>query len=259
MVKENGMLKKERQREILKIIENKGKAEVPSLASQFHVTEMTIRRDLMELGKKGLLERVHGGALIQNDRRVNESPVYERLIEHLEIKQQIGKAAASLIRDGERIFLGSGSTTMAVAEALANHQNLTVYTNALNIVDALFHYPIKVNVIGGSLRRTEMSLIGDAAESTIRNLRVDKVFIGIRGIDPVKGLTSDHMEELLTDQAILTISKKIIVVADHSKIGHTAAMRAAPITSITKIVTNKGGPKDIIQTFRQMGVEVLEV
>lgn len=259
MKKKNGMLKIERQREILKIIESKRKAEVPALASQFSVTEMTIRRDLGDLGKRGLLERVHGGALIQNDRRGNETPVYERLMERLEVKQQIGQATASLIRDGEKVFLGSGSTTMAVAEALANHRNVTIYTNALNITDALFHYPVKVLVIGGSLRRTELSLIGDLTENTIRSLRVDKVIIGIRGIDPVKGLTSDHMEELLTDQAILNISRTIIVVADHTKLGHIAAIRTAPITAITKIVTNKGGPKDILQAIRQMGVEVLEV
>jgi DeoR family transcriptional regulator, aga operon transcriptional repressor len=259
MNSENGMLKKERQREILKIIESQGKAEVPVLARRFAVTEMTIRRDLMDLGKRGLLERVHGGALIQNDRRGNESPVYERITDRLEMKQQIGQAAAGLVRDGENIFLGSGSTTMAVAEALMNHRNITVYTNALNIADALFHYPVKVTVIGGSLRRTELSLIGDLTEKTIQGLRVDKVIIGIRGIDPVKGLTSDHMEELLTDQAILNISKTIIVVADHTKIGRVAAIRTAPITAITKIVTNKGGPKDILQAIRQMGVEILEV
>lgn len=255
---ERNMLKIERQREILKIIEGKGRAEVPALASLFSVTEMTIRRDLIELSKRGLLERVHGGALIQDSRRGDESPVYERLNERLEVKQLIGKAAARLVQDGETIFLGSGSTTMAVAEALADHRNITVFTNALNIVDALFHYPVKVNLVGGSLRRTELSLIGDYAEKNIRGLRVSKVIIGIRGIDPVKGLTSDHMEELLTDQAILGISKTIIVVADQSKIGRIAAIRTAPITTISTIVTNKGGPKDVLQAIRHMGINVIE-
>jgi DeoR family transcriptional regulator, aga operon transcriptional repressor len=253
------MLKKERQREILNVVETTGKAEVESLASHFDVTEMTIRRDLGELEKRGLLERVHGGALIQNDRRGSESPVYDRLLERQDAKSRIGQAAAGLIKDGEKIFLGSGSTTMVVAEALANHRNLTVITNALNIADALFHYPIKVIILGGSLRRSELSLIGDLTEKMIQGLRVDKVIIGIRGIDPVKGLTSDHMEELLTDQAILGISKTIIVVADHTKIGRVAAIRTAPITAITRIVTDTGGQKDVLQAIRQMGVDILEV
>jgi Transcriptional regulators of sugar metabolism len=253
------MLKKERHREILKIIESTGKAEVNALALHFGVAEMTVRRDLSDLGKRGLLERVHGGALIQNDRKGSEAPVYERLLDQFEIKQQIGRAAAKLIGDGEKIFLGSGSTTMAVAQAMIDHRNVTIYTNALNIADALFHYPVKVNVLGGSLRRSELSLIGDMTERMIQSIRVDKVIIGIRGIDPVKGLTSDHMEELLADQAILNSSRNIIVVADHSKIGHVAAIRTAPITAITRLVTNKGGPKDILQVLRRLGVEVQEV
>jgi DeoR family transcriptional regulator, aga operon transcriptional repressor len=258
-VKENIMLKKERQREILKVVETTGKAEVLDLALQFGVAEMTIRRDLSELGKRGLLERVHGGALIPSDRHGTESPVYERLLEHLEVKQQIGQATAKLIKDGEKIFLGSGSTTMAVAEALINHRNIHVYTNALNIADALFHYPVNITILGGTLRRTELSLIGNLTEKTIQGLRVDKVIIGICGIDPVKGLTSDHMEELLTDQTILQISKTIIVVADHTKIGHVAAIRTAPITAINTIITSKGAPKDILQAIRQMNITVLEV
>jgi DeoR family transcriptional regulator, aga operon transcriptional repressor len=253
------MLKKERQREILKVVETTGKAEVEALAAGFNVTEMTIRRDLGELQKSGLLERVHGGALLQNDRRGSELPVYDRLLDQLEIKQRIGQAAAGLVRDGEKIFLGSGSTTMAVAEALGNHRNLTVYTNALSVADGLFHYPVKVIILGGSLRRTELSLIGDLTEKMIQGIRVDKVIIGIRGIDPVKGLTSDHMEELLTDQAILGISKTIIVVADHTKIGRVAAIRTAPITAISRIVTDKVAQSDVLQAIRLMGVDILEV
>jgi len=253
------MLKKERQREILKVVETSGKAEVEALAKKFHVAEMTIRRDLTELEKRGLLERVHGGALIQNDRRGNESPVYDRLLERLEIKRRIGLAAAELVRDGETIFLGSGSTTMAVAEALGNLRNLTVITNALNVADALFHFPVKVIVLGGSLRRSELSLIGDLTEKEIQGIQVDKIILGIRGIDPVKGLTSDSMEEILTDQAILNIRKPKIVVADYTKIGRVAAIRTAPITAITKLVTNTGGPKDVLQAIRQMGVDILEV
>ena len=88
---------------------------------------------------------------------------------------------------------------------------------------------------------------------------VDKVIIGTRGIDPVKGLTNDNMEELITDQAIFSISKNIIVVADHSKFGRVAAIRTAPATAAAKIVTNAGGPKDILQTIRQMGVQIIEI
>ena len=254
------MLKKERQREILKVIEDTGKVEVEILSKRLGVSDMTIRRDLGELDQQGLVERVHGGALLARNSRDVEAPVIERTKENTEIKQHIGRRVAGMIQDGEKIFLGSGSTTSAVAEAILNHRNITVITNALNIAYTMISAPeINVAVTGGFLRRSELSLIGHFAEHALEGVQVDKVIIGMRGIDPVKGLTSDNMDELMTDQAILNISKNIIVVADHTKLGHVAAIRTAPITAATTIVTNSGGPKDILQAIRQMRVRIIEV
>jgi DeoR/GlpR family transcriptional regulator of sugar metabolism len=111
---------------------------------------------------------------------------------------------------------------------------------------------------GGFLRRSELSLIGHFAEHTLQGLQVDKVIIGMRGIDPVKGLTSDNMDELMTDQAILNVSSNIIIVADHSKFGYVAAIRTAPVTAATTIVTDSGGPRDVIEAIRRMGVRIIE-
>lgn len=255
------MLKKERQRRILEIVERSGKVEVEQLANTLAVSVMTVRRDLTELDELGVIERVHGGALLpRQTTKKEELPVVERGKEKTEIKERIGRSVAGLIKDGEKIFLGSGSTTAAIASALLHHRNLTVVTNALNIANILMAAPqIKIAIVGGFLRRSELSLIGYFAENALHGLQVDKLVIGIRGIDPVKGLTSDNMEELLTDQSIMSISKTVIVAADNSKFGHVAAIRTAPITSVTKIITNVGGPKDILQAIRQMGVQVVEV
>lgn len=255
------MLKKERQRKILEIIERSGKVEVEQLANSLTVSVMTVRRDLTELDELGFLERVHGGALLPNQKNGrDELSVLERSREKKDIKDRIGRAVASLINDGEKIFLGSGSTTAAIASALLHHRDLTVFTNAINIAQILMVTPhIKIAIIGGFLRKSELSLIGYFAENALRGLQVDKLVIGIRGIDPVKGLTSDNMEELLTDQAIMNIGKTIIIAADNSKFGNVAAIRTAPITVATKIVTNLGGPKDILQAIRQMGIQVIEV
>ena len=254
------MLKKERQRKILAIIEHSGRVEVEQLSNTLAVSVMTVRRDLTELDELGLIERVHGGALLpQRTNGEKELPVLERSKEKTEIKERIGRAVAGLISDGEKIFLGSGSTTAAIASALVRHRNLTVVTNAINIANILMAAPqIKVAVVGGFLRRSELSLIGSFAENALHGLQVDKLVIGIRGIDPVKGLTSDNMEELITDQAIMNISKTVIVAADHSKFGHVAAIRTASITTATKIITNFGGPKDILQAIRQMGIQIIE-
>lgn len=254
------MLKKERQREALKIINDTGKVEVEVLSKRLGVSSMTIRRDLGELNQQGLVERVHGGALQVNNSQDVEPPVIERTKDKTDIKQRIGQHVAGMIQSGETIFLGSGSTTSAVADAIIKHHKITVITNALNIASKMVWAPeIKVAVTGGFLRRSELSLIGHFAENALDGLRVDKVIIGMRGIDPVKGLTSGHMDELMTDQAILGISKNIIVVADYSKLGYVAAIRTAPITAATTIVTNCGGSKDILQAIRLMGVRIIEI
>lgn len=255
------MLKGERHREILKVIENDSQVHVGELAERFAVSEMTIRRDLEELDQKGMIQRIHGGAVTRLEaHQRNEPPLFERADEQREEKRRIAKKVAGMVQDGEKIFLGSGTTTLAIAEELVERNNLTVLTNAITIVNCLAAASgITVIVLGGFLRRMEMSLIGHFTESALENLRVDKIIIGIRGIDPVYGLTSDNMQELFTDQAIMRISKTIIIVADYTKFGHIAAIRTAPITAVTKIVTDQKASSDMVTAIRRMGIEVIQV
>lgn len=252
------MLKGERHRKILQAIDERKELTVGQLSSQFHVSEMTIRRDLTELDKLGLLQRTHGGALNQTTvHPAGEPPILERQNENRDEKERIGRATAGMIKEGEKVYLSSGTTTLAVARALKGRKNLTVITNALNITNELFpSTDITVVLIGGFLRRTELSLIGHFTEAALKGLRVDKVIIGIRGIDPVHGLTSDHLQELITDQAILQISKTIIVVADHTKFGKVAAIKTAPITTATRIITGKEAQPEFVDAIRRMGVEI---
>lgn len=255
------MLKAERQRKILQEIESSHQVVVQDLVVSFGVSEMTIRRDLNELSERGLIQRTHGGAITLGGSRHNiEPPALERTLDQSEEKKRIGKAVAEMIHDGEKIFLGSGTTTLAVAQALYGRRNITVITNALSVANELVSSPgITVVVVGGFLRRSELSLIGHFTEAMLKNLYVDKVIIGIRGIDPDHGLTSDHLQELITDQAIMSISKTVIVVADHTKFGQVGAIRTAPVTAVQKIVSDHQAPYDLAEAIRVKGVEVILV
>ena len=255
------MLKEERHRRIHQFIEADGHATVSDLSHEFGVSEMTIRRDLQELGVRGLIMRVHGGAITPNQRRMlNEPPILDRIREQAVSKRRIGQAVASMIKEGETIYIGSGTTALAVAEALRERSNLTVVTNALTIANALATSPeINVIVVGGFLRISELSLIGHIAEAALHDLRVDKVIMGMRGIDPEYGLTSDHHQELMTDRAIMAIGDTVIIVADHTKFGHVAASRTAPIIDATLLVTDKQTPDQLIAKIRSLGVEVILV
>ncbi len=253
------MLRQERLHRICELVEANGQATVVSLAQELGVSQMTIRRDLQELDAQGFLRRIHGGALPPaRHRNLVEPPVLERMQENAEIKRALGRATAELIAEGGAVFIGSGTTTLAVAAELAERpKNLTVFTNALTIANALASVPdITLVVVGGFLRRSELSLVGHLAEAAMRDIRVDQVIMGMRGIDPDKGLTSDYIQELKTDQAILGMGGSVIIVADHSKFGHIATSRTAPIEAASLIITDAAAPRPIVEAIRAKGVAV---
>jgi DeoR/GlpR family transcriptional regulator of sugar metabolism len=255
------MSKEERRRQIRKAVESRGEVIVAELALEFCVSEITIRRDLLELNDQGIIERTHGGALLADHSQSNLKAVMQDRIEtYADEKRSIASAVARMIRHGETIYLSSGSTAYWVARALVGREDLTVVVNSLIHANVLAQSKeMIVIVVGGFLRRSELSLVGYFAESNVRDLRVDKVIMGIRGIHPEYGLTSDNPQELMTDRAIMKMGDEIIVVADHTKFGHVATNRTAPVTAATKIITSWLAPTDMVEKILQKGVQVIQV
>jgi DeoR/GlpR family transcriptional regulator of sugar metabolism len=253
------LLREERKRKISEFIEENKQATVAELSKLFGVSESTIRRDLEELDGQGEIQRAHGGA-VAVERSAPEPPVVHRMVENEEEKRRIGQATAQLVQDGEVIFLGSGTTTLEVARSLDDKKNLTVITNALNVANQLAgKQNITVIVIGGLLRHSELSLVGHITEQALKELRADKVIMGMRAVSVQEGLTNDYLPETMTDRAIVSFAPEIIVVADHSKFGKVSTALVAPISSIHKIVTDSGISPQQLDALRQAGVEVIVV
>ncbi|MBC7264753.1 MAG: DeoR/GlpR transcriptional regulator [Chloroflexi bacterium] len=251
------MLSAERQREILRLIRERRRATVAELSERFGVSPATVRRDLDALEDEGVIRRSHGGAVVA-ERATPEPPIIQRMMENEEEKRRIGQAAAKLIQDGETIFLGSGTTTFEVARHLTGKKNLTVITNALNIVNLLADQPeITVVVTGGLLRHSELSMIGHITEQTLKELRANKVIMGMRAISVQDGLTSDYLPETMTDRAIIQSASEVILVADHSKFGKVSTVLVAPVTAVHKVVTDSAAPSDIVAELRRLGIEVI--
>lgn len=255
------MLKEERQRDIIELLERNGKVLVSDLKARFKVTEMTIRRDLRVLEESGWIERIHGGALIAQRHKYRlEPPALERMSQMADEKQRIADYVAELIEEGEMIFLGSGTTTLYVARALADRDDLTIVSNALPIINELVGSETKTIIaVGGFIRRNELSMIGHFADAVLQDLRVDKVIMGMRGIHPDHGLTCDHPQELMTDRKIMEISDTVIIVADHTKIGHVATSKTASITKANLIVTTRQASRNFIQEIKKQNVNVIQV
>jgi DeoR/GlpR family transcriptional regulator of sugar metabolism len=248
------MLSYERRERIRQLVDSRQGASVVELSRVLGVSSSTIRRDLERLEQEGRLQRAHGGATAA----AAEPPVLQRTLEHAAEKRQIARAAADLVRDGETVFLSSGTTTLEVARCLRGCQGLTVLTNALNIAQVLADDPgVTLLVVGGVLRRSEQSLVGPLVEQALADLRADKVILGIRAIHPQLGLTNDALMEVLCDRSIIRCAPQVIVVADHTKFGRVAPSFVAPVSAMHVLVTDAAADPAILAAIAEQGVRVV--
>ncbi len=254
------MLGYQRRERIRQLIAVRQEASVAELAELLGASPSTIRRDLERLEAEGLLERRHGGAVAPGaPQAAPEPPVLQRAGEQAAEKRRIAQAAAGLIGDGETVFISGGTTTAEVARLLPGRQGLTVLTNALNIAQPLLDDPhITVVIVGGLVRRSEMSLVGPLTQQAVRNLRADKVVMSVRAIHPQFGLTNDDLLETETDRAILECAPEVIVVADHTKLGRVAPSLVAPAAAMSILVTDGDAPAEILAALRELGVRVVQ-
>lgn len=254
------MLSIERQQAIIDLLTKSDSVQVAEMVELFNVSEMTIRRDLDVLERKGLLRRVHGGA-VSNRGRSYEPPFMLRTGDRNEEKNRIGKAAAELIQSGDSVMLDVGTTTLEIARHLSDHQNLTIITPCLPIAAILVEENPRIRLImtGGILRPGELSMIGHLAERAIRDFYVDKLFLGAGGVDLEGGMTEFNLEDTLVKQAMLRSAKDITLVVDSSKFGQVAFTAIAPLSAINRIITDTALPESMAERIRDMNVELILV
>lgn len=247
----------ERQRQILAQVEQRQRINIAQICELFQISEATARRDLEQLAEQGKVQRVHGGAIAVHS-APPEMPVNDRTVEQQEEKQRIGLATAGLVRDGETVFISSGTTALEVARCLKGRANLTVITNSLPVINTLAGSPgVTIISLGGMLRGTEQSFIGHISEQSLAEVRADKVIFGIRSIHLEQGLTNDYLPETRTDRAILKIGREVIVVADHTKLGRVSTAFVAPITAVNRLVTDRATPTEFVEALQERGIEVV--
>ncbi len=245
-----------RQESIVTYLSEAKESSVLELTHRFLVSEATIRRDLAELEEMGKLTRTFGGALYVESSGT-EPPLYSRMGADTPEKELIGKTAASLVDDGDTIFISSGTTAFQAARHLVNHKGLTVITNSLPVIDLLSRNDkVMLIVLGGVLRHKEQSLIGPATEHMLSDYRADKAILGVRAIHSEHGLTNDALQETQVDRRVFEMSQDVIVVADHSKYGNIAPHFLAPLTSINHIVSDSI-PEHERQVLEGSGVSIL--
>jgi len=244
---------------ILEKIRKAGKVQVDRLSTEFRVSEVTIRNDLTQLEKKGLLIRTRGGAIFR-ERVGLDYDISEKQKKNYHLKERIGERSAKYISDGDAIFLDSGSTTMEIAKRLNGFSRLTVITNALPIAGLLArNQNIRIIVPGGYLRENSFSLVGALAEQNTAGFYCDKLFLGVDGFDSRYGLSTPNPEEAQLNRAMIEHARETIVVTDSSKFLKRSLALIAPVTKIHTVITDRGIPAQEKDFLTESGIQCLLV
>lgn len=252
--KGGALLPAERLEKIKQIVQKQGAIRVTTLCQELNVSAVTIRNDLIELEKQGVLARSHGGAIMTGSSRLGyERPFHEQQEHFAAEKERIGRYAANLVTDGDIIILDVGTTTTQVARHLPAECHVTVVTNSLNIALELERFPkVTVLVIGGTLRPLQHSLVNPYATLLLSQVHADKLFLGCNGISAQAGVTNANLQEAEVKQAMLKAAKQVIVVADGSKVGGVAAAHIANLTDIDLLVTDKkANPQELAKIGKE--------
>lgn len=252
-----------RSDKIMRILLQKSSATVNELIDVLEVDATNVRKDLTRLEQRGLIKRTHGGAelsapLLYEPFRYDTSfQIRER--SYAEEKRRIGCAAADMIAENETIGLTAGTTVTQVARSIRHRNNIRVVTNAVNIGMELCNQPgIKTSMTGGTIPWAwTFALCGPAALRFMEDVYLDKAFIGIVGIDAKHGVTSLESEEVFVLRSMIQHAKRVIVVADSSKIGKCGTSFVCPCTDIHVLITDKLIADNDAAEFARLGVEVI--
>lgn len=252
------MYSAERQQEILKLIGADSRVSVADLAERFAVSESSIRRDLNELHRLGLVQRTYGGA-IGSAALSAETPFSERVVSRHEEKERIGRAAAHLVQPGDTIFVDGGTTTECMLSHFPGDVSLTVVTYGLNIVQRLIDQrSITIVLIGGILHVPTLTFGGVFAADNFEcyNIRFDKAFLAASGVSAEAGITNAGFEEIAIKRRAMRSARQTILLADSSKIGVIAAGVVAPIDQLQRLITTTDAPGAEVEALRRRGVFV---
>lgn len=253
------MFMEERLEEILEIIKREGTVKVKDLSKRFHVSEGMIRKDLNNLEKKHNIKRTYGGAILERE-IVNNEITTSRIISNIEEKENITKIAINQIEENDVIFLDISSTTYMMASLMYSlKKNITVITN-MNRIPMLFDSMSNIDVvmIGGIYNKKLGGNIGSYSDDQIRNIKIDKAFIGVGGINLEENFISNfNIIESKTKETIIKASKKNYLLATKDKFYKDGSYKFGKIEDIDYIITDKSINENIIKEVNKFNVKIL--
>jgi DeoR family fructose operon transcriptional repressor len=246
-----------RQQQIINMLNKREFVSVNELASIFQTTNMTIRRDLDQLELKRIIRRIHGGAVLLKTEYT--LPSFKERMEHCGAeKNVIAKAALDLISPEMVICMDGSTSAFAIAQNLPEDIHLTVVTTGVMTARELCRYP-KVDVIqaGGTVHHTSCSTYGVIATDFLKQFNADIVFFSSRAVSPIKGTFESMMDMVEEKRALNAISKKVVLLADHTKFEGRSLCQSIPIEEIDLVITDNKTSPEIIKSLKEGGREVI--
>jgi len=245
-----------RRKKILEILRRDGQVRVSQLSEVLGATVVTIRSDLDALEQDGYLERTQGGA-IQTMKNYYNMEFQRRKQEHMENKKAIAAAAAGLVRDGDTLFINSGTTTYFTAVELKQRKNLNVVTNSISVAVELGGLPtFRVILLGGDISAQYSFTYGEDVKEQISRYRANWAILSVDGIQPGAGITTYHAEESVIDRIMMERAQTPIIVADSTKLGRESFSRISALTAQTVILTDRDANPDVVRQIRADGVDL---
>ncbi|MGA2929640.1 MAG: DeoR/GlpR family DNA-binding transcription regulator [Solirubrobacteraceae bacterium] len=234
------MYQEERHAAIVERARNDGRVDVAELAAAFDVTPETVRRDLTSLERHGVLRRVHGGA-IPIERLGFEPGLSTRDATMADEKARIARAALVEVPADGAILLDAGTTTARLAELLPSDRELTVVTNAVPIAMALSaRANVTVLTVGGRVRGKTLAMVDQWALRVLAETFVDVAFLGANGVSVERGLTTPDLAEAAVKRAMLQAARRVVVLADHTKIGNDGFARFGGLDEVDTLISDDG-------------------
>lgn len=250
---------------LLELLTENGRVSVEEAASRLGVSQATIRRDFDQLAQQQMIVRTRGGAVANGVSY--DLPLRYKTAKHSAEKQRIGAAAAALVAPGTVVGLNGGTTTTEVARALAVRPDLnaggegaqlTVVTNALNIANELLvRSRMKIVVAGGVVRPQSFELVGPLGGALLREVTLDIALLGVDAIDVQLGAAAHHEGEAAMNNLMVARAKRVVIIADSSKLGKHAFARICPIERVETLVTDSNAEPATVAAFREAGVHVI--
>ena len=256
------MLPVQRRQETVGILSAQGAVSVETLAESLGVSLSTVRRDLDDLERQGMIQRVHGGAVL-TDPSVPpdepEPPIRLREVERSTEKRAIARGAVELIAPGSVLLLTGGSTTAALAPLLVDIPDIRVVTNSLDVAIRLAHVDVDLVVLGGSLRRPELSLLGPSTGAALDDLHIDHVVMGVYGMDQRSGALGASAAECEVDRHLARAGQRLTILVDSTKFTRRSPHRIVGLPEIDELVTSRDAPIDEVQGLRAAGLRIITV